>query len=168
MHSSSNSGGKWDIFLFQALCVNLIVVPSLIKCHCPDYPAVRQRSKRVSSNGREQGGGYANEMLTDPATITNHQSDLISWLTDWMSVCLDAYQANSPQLHPLFQHHPLSTYTIQSLNVHHSSITVVDIWRCLFPDIVWNTSKSSLEAQLTTILTWRQIHTLKAYSPFIC
>lgn len=24
------------------------------------------------------GGGCANEMLTDPATITNHQSDLIS------------------------------------------------------------------------------------------
>lgn len=65
-------------YIPQALCVNPIVVPSLVKCHCPDYPAVRQRSKWVSRYGRERVGGYANEMLTDPATITNHQSDLIS------------------------------------------------------------------------------------------
>ena len=86
MHSGSNSGGKWDTFLSQALCVNPFVVPSLIKCHCPDYPAVRQTSKWASSDGREQGGGglYSNEMLTDPATITNHQSDLISWLAEWV------------------------------------------------------------------------------------
>lgn len=70
--------------LFQALCVNPIVVPSL-KCGCPDYPAVRHRSKWVSGSGGGQGwggqgwrGGDMNEMLSDPAAITNHQSNLIS------------------------------------------------------------------------------------------
>lgn len=38
---SSNSGGKWGLFHCQALCVNPFVVSSLIKCRCPDYPAVR-------------------------------------------------------------------------------------------------------------------------------
>lgn len=67
--------------IFQALCVNPIVVPSL-KCGCPDYPAVRHRSKWVSGSRRGQGWGaggvHVNEMLTDPAAITNHQSNLIS------------------------------------------------------------------------------------------
>lgn len=30
----------------------------------------------------ESKGRYANEMLTDPATITNLESDLISWLAE--------------------------------------------------------------------------------------
>lgn len=77
--------------LFRALCVKSIVVPSLIKCGCPDYPAVRHRSKW------EEGGegGHENEMLTDPAAITNHQSNLISWLTEW--VCgFGAHEASAP------------------------------------------------------------------------
>lgn len=148
MHSSSNSGGKLDIFIFMAWCVNPIVVPSLIKCHCPDYPALRQRSKRASSNGREQGGGYVNEMLTDPATITNHQSDLISWLTEWVCVLVHI----RPPLPSCIAH---SLHTTQSLNVHHWSITVVNIYGCLFPVTVWNTNKSRLYVQHATILTWR-------------
>lgn len=43
--------------LFQAWCVNSTAVPSLMKCCCPDYPAVRHRSKWVSSSGRGQGRG---------------------------------------------------------------------------------------------------------------
>lgn len=123
--------------------------------------------KQMGEQIREGAGGvYANEMLTDPATITNHQSDLISWLTDWMSVWLGTYQANPPQLQPLFQHQPLSTYTTQSLGVHHWTTTVGGICWLLFPDMVWNGSKISLEAQRATILTWRQ--KLRAYSPCIC
>lgn len=93
------------IFLCQALCVNPFVVPSLIKCHCPDYPAVRQRSEWVSSNGRERGGGEGGVCEWDAHWPCHHHKPPV-WsniLTGWMSGWLGTHQASSLQL----QHQPL-------------------------------------------------------------
>lgn len=150
MHSGSNSEGKWDTFLSQALCVNPFVVPSLIKCHCPDYPAVRQTSKWASSDGRERGGG-GGVFEWDAHWPCHHHKPPV-WsniLTGWMSGWLGTYQANSPQLQSLFQHQRLSTYTTQSLVVN-GGWTTLRGW-CLCPDKIWNKSKSSSEMLLATL-----------------
>lgn len=115
------------VLLCQALCVNPFVVPSLIKCHCPDYPAVRHRSKWASSDGRDggRGGGeWANEMLTDPTTITNQQSDLISRLAEWVDASIDS-RTTLPCSSPCFELQLLTTQPNYLTSVHTGTVQLL-------------------------------------------
>lgn len=87
-------------------------------------------AKQLGEGGSGGGGLYANEMLTDPATITNHQSDLISWLTSWMSVWLATYQANPSPAAPLVSA-PTTLHIHNSLlGLRHWSMTVGAVCWC--------------------------------------
>lgn len=96
----------------------------------------------VSSDGRGAGwwGGYVNEMLSDPATITNHQSDLISLLAEWVGGLVAALVSASS-----------TRSTTQTPGIHLRSTkttTVVGRGWCLCPDWIWRTCKSSSKLQL--------------------
>lgn len=116
-----------------------IPVPGFVcKSHChPLSPKVSlswlpcsAAAKQLGEGGSGGGGLYANEMLTDPATITNHQSDLISWLTSWMSVWLATYQANpSPAAAPVSASTTLHIHN-SLLGLHHWSMTVGAVCWC--------------------------------------
>lgn len=69
-------------FVCKSFCRPLSHKVSLswLPCSAADKQMGEQRREGAGWGG----GGYSNEMLTDPATITNHQSDLISWLAEWV------------------------------------------------------------------------------------
>lgn len=103
VQSLEANGGYIPGFVCESYCrpprsrVAVLITP---QCDTGANGWVAAGGGRVGGGGwGGRGGGHVNEMLTDPAAITNHQSNLISWLTEW--VCgFGTHPADAPGSEP--------------------------------------------------------------------